>query len=350
MSHFGNYVGSDFLAKEFPKRDWLIENICRKNDSVILVGNEKSGKSLFVFQLLCSLTSCHPFLDLYNVPKPLKVVYIQLEGEIADSQDRMKRMIKTLDINSDNFHLRFSAPLNLEEKGFSDGLAMDILKNFNPKGKITGQEIIKPDIVIIDPIYFAFTGSLNEDKDVRAFLGNIRTFKDTLDCAIILVHHTHKTRLNYKGNVIEEGDEALFGSKFLKAWADHILLFMFDKKTKLRTLSCDTQRSGDIITACELRLIEPEPLYFEKIDKEQTKDLIVVDLLRKEEFKDGLSIEEIKKKLDLSNSSFYRSIKQPLAQDMIVKVKNENQPIKYCYNYNRDKGAGLHLEKTAGKD
>ena len=98
MSHFKNYVGSEFLTAEFPKRDWLIENICRKNDSVILVGNEKSGKSLFVFQLLCSLTSCHPFLDIYNVPKALKVVYIQLEGEIADSQDRMKRMIKTIDI------------------------------------------------------------------------------------------------------------------------------------------------------------------------------------------------------------------------------------------------------------
>ena len=341
-------MGSEFLLKTFPKRDWLIEGICRKGDSVILVGNEKSGKSLFVFQLLCSLTSCHPFLDLYNVPKALKVVYIQLEGEIADSQDRMKRMIKTLDINSDNFHLRFSAPLNLENKGFSDGLAMDILKNFNPKGKITGQELIKPDIVIIDPIYFAFTGSLNEDKDVRAFLGNLRTFKDTLDCAIILVHHTHKTRLNYKGNVIEEGDEALFGSKFLKAWADHILLFMFDKKTKLRTLSCDTQRSGDIITACELRLIEPEPLYFEKVDKEATKDLVVVDLLKREDFREGLLVEDIKEKLGLSSSSFYRSIKQPLAQGMVV--KSNTRPLKYSYNWERDKGAGLHMEKTAGKN
>ncbi len=348
MSNFGNYIGSDFLTKEFPKREWLIENICRKNDSVILVGNEKSGKSLFVFQLLCSLTSCHPFLDLYNVPKPLKVVYIQLEGEIADSQDRMKRMIKTLDINSDNFHLRFSAPLNLEEKGFADGLAMDILKNFNPQGRVKDVLLVKPDIVIIDPIYFAFTGSLNEDKDVRAFLGNLRTFKDTLDCAIILVHHTHKTRLNYKGNVIEEGDEALFGSKFLKAWADHILLFLFDQKTKLRTLSCNTQRSGDIIEACELRLIEPEPLYFEKIDKEATKDLLVVDLLKREEFKEGLSVEDIKEKLGLASSSFYRSIKQPLAQGMVI--KSEKRPLKYSYNWSRDKGAGLHLEKTASKD
>lgn len=348
MSNFGSYTGTEFLNKEFPPREWLINNICRKGDSVILVGNEKSGKSLFVFQLLCSLTSCHPFLDLYNVPKALKVVYIQLEGEIADSQDRMKRMIKTIDIEPDNFHLRFSAPLNLEDKGFADGLAIDILKNLNPKGKVAGQEVIKPDIVIIDPIYFAFTGSLNKDEDVRAFLGNLRTFKDTLDCAVILVHHTHKTRLNYKGNIIEEGDEALFGSKFLKAWADHILLFMFDKKTKLRTLSCDTQRSGDIITTCELRLIEPEPLYFEKVDKEITKDLIVVDLLKREDFREGLLVEDIKAKLGISNTSFYRSIKQPLAQGMVI--KSETRPLRYSYNWVRDKGAGLHLEKTAGKD
>ena len=210
------------------------------------------------------------------------------------------------------------------------------------------QEVIKPDIVIIDPIYFAFTGSLNEDEDVRAFLGNIRTFKDTLDCAIILVHHTHKTRLNYKGNVIEEGDEALFGSKFLKAWADHILLFMFDQKSKLRTLSCNTQRSGDIIESCELKLNEPEPLYFEKVDKEATKDLLVVDLLKREEFKEGLLVEDIRKKLDLSSSGFYRSIKIPLAQEMIV--KSGTRPLRYSFNWNRDRSAGLHLEKTASKD
>jgi hypothetical protein len=123
---------------------------------------------------------------------------------------------------------------------------------------------------------------------------------------------------------------------------------MFDKKTKLRTLSCDTQRSGDIIEACELRLIEPEPLYFEKVDKEQTKDLIVVDLLKREDFREGLLVEDIKEKLGISSTSFYRSIKQPLAQNMIV--KSTTKPMKYSYNWSRDKGAGLHMEKTQGND
>jgi hypothetical protein len=31
-------------------------------------------------------------------------------------------------------------------------------------------------------------------------------------------------------------------------------------------------------------------------------------------------------------------------------VKSITRPIKYSYNWTRDKGAGLHLEKTAGKD
>ena len=59
MSNFGVYLGKQFFGLKLKKRKFLVENVIREKDSVILVGNEKSGKSLLTFQLICSLTSCY---------------------------------------------------------------------------------------------------------------------------------------------------------------------------------------------------------------------------------------------------------------------------------------------------
>jgi len=335
MSKFGSYKGDDFLKLKLPPRDWLVENIMRVGDSVILVGTEKSGKSLLTLQLICSLTSCHPFLDRYNVIRNNRVTYVQLEGELSDAQDRLKRMIKSLDIDPTLFHYMFYPPLRLQEHDYTLGFIEKIEQHYNPKGEIK----IRPDVVIIDPIYFAFTGSLSNDEIVRKFIGNLRILKDRLNCTVILVHHTHKQRWSYVGDVIDEGDEAIFGSKFLKAWADHTMLFIYDKKKEIRTLSCNTQRSGDIVKQCYLKLVEPNPLYFEEMDKEPTKEFSILALLQKPEFQDGLTSDNIMQMLEIRKTTFYKSIKDPLAEGVLIKV-DDVRPLRYRYCREAAEGTG----------
>lgn len=324
MSLFGSYSGQEFLDANLKKREWLVEGIMRENDSVIVVGNEKSGKSLFIFQLICSLTSQHPFIDKYSVPRECRVSYVQIEGELSDSQDRMKRMVKTLDFNPSLFHLMFMPPLELEKRGYAMGLR-DTIQRYWFKHSET-----KPDVVIFDPVYFSFMGSLSDDDIVRQFIGNLRIIKDSLNCAIILVHHTHKQRFDWSGEKLQEGDEAIFGSKFLKAWSDHTLLFIHDKKTDTRSLSCNTQRSGDIVKDCNLWLIEPDPLYFEEREdtpKKPTQDLLILNLLSLPEYKDGLTQKEFCEKLNIGSTHFYNSIKKPLIHNLVCKTNS--RPVKY---------------------
>ena len=312
MSQFGVYGGEEFLKLELRKRDWLIESLIREKDSAMLVGNEKSGKSLLIFQLICSLTSQHPFIDKYEVMRPCNVSYIQLEGELEDSQDRMKRMLKVLDFEPSRFQLLFLPPIAMEEGHVIKKLIKDLAPH-------------KPDIIIIDPIYFALNGSLSDDLAVRRFIGNIRILKDNLECAVILVHHTHKMRMNTKGEVINEGDDATFGSKFLKAYPDHTLLFVYDKNKCIRRLSCDTQRSGDIINATQLKLIEPDPLYFEEINQAPTKEALLLSILMKS--KDGLNIDELMEFMGVSRNTLYNSLKKPLADKVVIKTTG--RPVRY---------------------
>ena len=103
MSDFGSYTGEQFFALQFPPRCFLVDKFIKEKDSVIFVGEEKSGKSILLFQLITALTSKHPFLDNYAVSKACNVTYVQLEGELADSQDRFNRMIGSVDFDQSLF-------------------------------------------------------------------------------------------------------------------------------------------------------------------------------------------------------------------------------------------------------
>ena len=315
MSNFGSYTGDEFFALDLPKREWLVEGFAREKDTVMLVGDEKAGKSLIIFQLICSLTSGHPFLDRYKVPRPAKVSYIQLEGQLEDSQGRFQKMIKCLDFDPKLFHMEFSPPLSLDDRSTVDRLVSVIANKHTP------------DIIIFDPVYFALNGDLSDNKAVRSFLGSIHILKQTFNCAILWVHHTHKLKIDKNGNIIDEGDEATFGSKFFKAYPDHTILFSYDKKLDIRTLSCNTQRSGDIMSNIKLNLVQPDPLYFETTDKIPTKADVLYKRLPPFDH-EGYDIGQVIQVTGLAESTCYATLRELQASGMVVK-NNGCRPILY---------------------
>ncbi len=345
MSNFGIFTGSDFLNKKLPNREWMIEGLLKEKDAILWVGQEKSGKTLLSMQaFLCCLTTGHPFLDKHNIPKPRKVTYILLEGDLEESQSRIVRLHKQLDLDPNNFVFIFLPRLMLHKEDGQYGLQHLI-------GEIKKHNC--HEVVIIDPLYRAFSGSMNHDEIVREVCVNFDQLKDALDCALVVIHHTHKKKFDIRGKVIIEGDDATFGSVWFKAWASQIILQTYDVATGLRAFYCTTQRSGDIIKECNLRLIQPDPLYFKEDKSEVTEEswsLSIVDLLKQPKYTEGLTVEQIRSDLNLTNNNFYKSIKEPLSQKFII--KNNKRPVKYLYNYERKINGkeGLHMEKTASKD
>ena len=316
-SDFGIYSGNEFLDLELKTRDFLVDNIMREKDSVIVLGNEKAGKTILSFQLAISMTSQQPFVDKFNVSKRCRVCYVQLEGELADSQDRFKRMMEAIEFDPTHFTMLFYPPINLEDDKVADKLAEEL-------------EPYEPDVVIIDPIYFAMVGSLSDDGPVRKFTGNIRRIKDSLDCAVVLVHHTHKIRLKPTGEPIMEGDEAIFGSKFLKAWPDHILMLSHNKTTGIRRLTCGTQRSGDIMETVTLNLHGPIPLYFEEIDAkniDKEKHRTLATMLTSDLYGHGATVEDMEKVLGCSRRTVYIALKHLAKEYKLDKTKT--RPVVY---------------------
>ena len=333
-STFKTYRGDELFVLKLQKRDWIVEGLIRERQSVLFVGNEKSGKSVFMKQLMCSLTSQHPFLDKFKISRPCKVTYVQLEGELEDTQDRLNRMTQAMEMNPSLFELMYLEPQHLQ----SPIEALRFANRF--------RNAMIPDVLIIDPIYFAFSGSLSDDEVVRNFLGNLRVIKNKLGCALILVHHSHKDRNTLMGQKIEEDDEATFGSKFLKAWADHIFLFRFDKRNETRLLSCRTQRGGDIEPMIRMKLVEPEPLYFQEVEMKATKSMAISVILSESQYAEGLTAKEITDKMEISESAFYSSVKGLLAEGIITKTDKMIRPVKY--KFNREVKIEKESESVAG--
>ena len=252
---FGVYRGEDFMGFQFAPKNYLIEGMINEGDSVLFIGGPKAGKSLFVKQMICSLTSGHPFLEKFEVLRPCSVLYIQLEGEALDTQARFHKMQKKVEMDAHRLTLFYSDPMRLE----SDEGYHDLIRELDSAA-------LQYDVIIIDGLYLSFNGSLSDDECVRKVLGNFRRLKHRYNSTLIVVHHTHKTRFNKDGDLVVEGDEAVFGSQFLRAWPDHLMMLAHEKKSDLRHLTCVTQRSGTIEKDLKMRLIQPDPLYFETLD------------------------------------------------------------------------------------
>ena len=301
---FKVYSGEELLNAEFPPREFIINNFLREKDSLIIAAPPKTGKSVYVLQKVFSLTSGDPFLDQFDINRVCKVFYVQLEGTVDDTQDRVKRMMRTVPFNPQNFALFFSSPIALEEISSCKMLMDQINATF------------KPDVIVIDPVYFAMRSSLSDDEAVRGFVGNLRVMQDFYKCVIILVHHTHKGRFELKkGKVIkfDEGDDAVFGSVFFQAWATHQILLQRNPDTKIVQVGCKLQRAGDIVPNLELILRQPDPLYFEQVNSFPSQEKKIQEFLPSE-FR---TAREIYSLADIPKPTFYRDIKVLIEKNQV---------------------------------
>ena len=83
------------------KKDIIVENLMISNGVYLLVSHPKVGKSMFAQQLAFSLTTGEDFLG-FKV-NPSHVLYITIEGDINQLQDRFKLM--NLNPNVDKLHI-----------------------------------------------------------------------------------------------------------------------------------------------------------------------------------------------------------------------------------------------------
>lgn len=249
----GKYTGTELLAMDLKGSDPLIKKLLFERDNIIILGKEKSSKSILALQMACALTCQEPFLGEFEVPKRCNVVYIQCEGKLANTRANFERMLRVVDCAQDSILFLYYPSIALDT---AEGLSQIV-------NEINGWR--RPDVIFIDCLYMAMQGEMESATDSKRFVGHIRELAEMYQATIPIVHHSHRAKV-VNGKFIDEGDDAIFGSFVWKAYPEHILMLeKVQGNHANRKLSCSTHRTSEseIIKSIDLVLREPDPLYFD---------------------------------------------------------------------------------------
>lgn len=318
--------GQDILTEDQENKDPIVEGLLYPEDYIMIVAEEKMGKTIISQQLTCNLSKGEPFLGVFDVPKPVKVWYFATEGKKRDLKDRFIRMNMAVEIDTAMvklFPTRFR---------FNTSEGMASLREI-----VAERQDCLPDVIIIDALYRAVKGSIKDDQSVNEFhdvMGWLS--KQCNNAAIILVHHMTKPQRGIDGQYFSRSDKDSFGSAFLAAAVDHILWIERWKKgedddehCKDKVIRCDTQRGGNIPEALRIRLIEPKPLYFQVVSKHDEEKHKVISVLKAA--KDGLCLNEILKRTKIKRSTAYIVIGELIGDKMITKQGTKERIYRYAF-------------------
>lgn len=285
----------------------LIEGYLWERDVIMLFGNEKAGKSILAMQMACNVSAGGRFLGKYQcVKRP--VIYLQTEGKKDETAKRLESMMKAVGVDKNNFYRIYKKFLPLDVPEFIQALDRQI-----------GTLPIKGGVLIIDCLYMAMMGDLNDNEAVRKFIGLLSHLLERHSLTCVLVHHAKRESRDEKGNELSLGDKSSYGSVFLRANVDHIL-FLEMQKDKTRVLKCDTQRSGLVSEREDLILIQPSPLFFQIKGSMTPAQEIVYWYISKER----ITKPELVKLTGLSESSVDNSVKC-LVSDNRINIVDEQK-------------------------
>ncbi|MCD7895841.1 MAG: AAA family ATPase [Planctomycetaceae bacterium] len=169
-----------WLQETIPGKPAVIDGLLDIGDKAFLIGGPKTRKSFFVMQLALCLAAGRDFLG-FTVPAPIRVAVCQMEIQPHHYHRRLSRLAdaKAIDYSLLSNRLYIA---NLR------GVTADL-------DDITaGLYQFRPEVVILDPMYKLYKEGHDENSagDAASLLAKFDRLVETLDCALVVVHHDNK--------------------------------------------------------------------------------------------------------------------------------------------------------------
>lgn len=254
-SDFGIYSGEELFGFKSESTTPIIQDMLHEKDHCIIVGREKVGKSILTLQMAMCIASGEDFLDTYEVPTPLPILYVQTEGKVAETADRIRRMGNAIAPKPENFGFCFEPSITLDTEGGYNHIITAV------NNSIQMGNIRPPRVIFIDPVYSAISGDFNDNECVKHFVNNLKRLGDKFAAAIVMVHHQHKTKTDDKGRPLREyGGDSATGSAVFSYHVDMGYTFS-TTSDKVRHLHCYAHRTTKIPDV-DLILVDSDALYF----------------------------------------------------------------------------------------
>jgi len=171
---------------------WILEPLIPKKGVTILDGLGGSGKSWLAMNLSYSISLCEPFVGMFPVANPGKVLYLTAEEDeetFAERLDMIQRHYK----ENKNFIW-----LSLLEEGVDITSYLCTKKRMDRVVTETAQiiekliEKIKPILVVVDPLVSFFGLNENDSEDSMFFYDVLRYMIRKYNANFLVLHHQNK--------------------------------------------------------------------------------------------------------------------------------------------------------------
>lgn len=185
----------------------LIEGLISRGELVMFFAPSGIGKSSFT-QSLCVYASAGKLVfDLYEVPQPIKCLYLNLEMADAEVGVRFESMFEALG----------ASPKNFEVDSLLD---FDITRQEDRQRLLYTLQIKKPDIVVLDPLEAMHHKDENSASEMALVIKPLRELAHTFNCGIIIVHHTGAPRYDNRGRMLPK---RIRGSSVIEDKMDNVI-------------------------------------------------------------------------------------------------------------------------------
>lgn len=181
----------DMWCKELTFKPFIIDNLLRKQEKMILSGASKAGKSFALIELAVAIASGTKWLGYYQTI-PSSVLYVNFEIDRASFIHRVANVAKALNLDTDTWN-EWGGSLrmwNLRGKAVPvDKLISTLIRRVKRSNIET---------IILDPFYKMQTGNENSARSIGEFCNNLDKICVECDVAIVYCHHHPKGDQSWK--------------------------------------------------------------------------------------------------------------------------------------------------------
>lgn len=222
---------AEFLDMKFDPPSWIVHDFVPEDALVLVSGQAKRAYKTFFSDVLALAVATGKEIGAVKPIKSGPVIIVEEEGSYAETQNRMKALCTTHDIDYKeltNIKYIFRNRVRLDDVSWTTRLEA-LARRINPT------------LVVLDPISYMYSGDENKANDMEPVFYFLQGLRNEAGCTIMYLMHLDKTNGE---NPKKDIDMQVRGSgKFTQSYDMHIGLRHYNMND--RYIQCTLRsRSG----------------------------------------------------------------------------------------------------------
>ncbi len=175
---------AEMLAAEPQPIPWIIPGIVARDEVTVISAQPKDGKTMVTMQSVVDAALGHPVMGLIEVPKPIKVLWIDEEMGRKKITRRIQRIVAACDLSADE---REALDQRIDFRP-QQGLSLAEQKHLDAVNRTIDET--EPDLVVGDSLVALQNGEENSATDRRRFYNQIIVpLKARYECGFLFLAH-----------------------------------------------------------------------------------------------------------------------------------------------------------------